>query len=131
MPAGSLGSEKRFELPSYQPAVPAQNLIIFDKQVPREKKRRAKNAHTTPFYNPNYDFVQKDLAQGVPLFDKQSSRKPLLVPKNCLNEYDLQDVEKGAQLLAGRVAIPHFDKMFGRKTLDSTPRSPELKAPKD
>lgn len=67
--------------------------------------------------------MQKDLSQGVPVFDKQSSRKPLLVPKNCLNEYDLEDVEKGALHLAGRVAIPSFDKMFGRRTLDSTRRS--------
>lgn len=78
---------------------------------------------TTPFYNPNYDYVQKDLAQGVPIFEKQSSRKPMLVAKNCLNEYDQEDIEKGAQHLAGRVAIPHFDKMYGRRTLDSRHRS--------
>lgn len=83
-------------------------------QVGREKKKRVKNSNTTPFYNPNYDYVQKNLSQGVPLFEKQSSRKDQVIAKNCLNEYDLEDVERGEQMLGTRQPVPVFEKMHGR-----------------
>jgi hypothetical protein len=70
---------------------------------------------TTPFYNPNFEYVKGRLDAGVPIFNKQSSRKENLTGRNCLNEYDIDDIDRGLNFNS-KVLSPRFDKMNGRET---------------
>ena len=96
--------------------VQAEHAVNFDKQLPRYSKKRKMNAMSTPFYNPNYEIIQKRLNAGVPLFNKQSARKDPGLQKNCLNEYDINDIERSSAI-GNKVLSPRFDLMFGRDTL--------------
>jgi hypothetical protein len=79
----------------------------------RNKKSKKKSAMTTPFYNPNFEYVKERLDAGVPIFEKQSKRKNNTIEKNCLNEYELEDIEKGLRLNS-HIISPRFNSMQGR-----------------
>jgi len=103
-----------------KPHIVAENLVMFEKQLSRHKKMKNKNTMSTPAYNPNFDLVQKKLTIGVPIFEKQTGRKFVGPPKNCLMEYDIEDVERGTAFMLGHKAqFPDFEKMHGRNTLNS------------
>lgn len=68
---------------------------------------------STPFYNPNYEYVKERLDAGVPVFEKQSRRKDNKVAKNCLNEYELEDIERGLKM-SSHIISPRFNCMQGR-----------------
>lgn len=99
--------------------LPSQNMIKFDKQLSRYQEKKKKNAISTPFYNPNFEFIQRKITVGVPVFEKQSARRPPQLVRNCLNEYDINDVDRGQFALGPNRPTPKFDAMCGRDTLDN------------
>jgi hypothetical protein len=107
-------SEIRDELFEHKPHIPAENLVSFEKQLPRSRTSKKTNSMSTPFYNPNFEYIKERLDAGVPIFDKQSARKHNLVERNCLNEYDIEDVDRGINLNS-KILSPRFDKMPGRE----------------
>lgn len=98
--------------------LPSMNMIKFDKQLARYQEKKKKNAISTPFYNPNFEFIQRKITVGVPIFEKQSARKEPHLARNCLNEYDINDVDRGQHALEPSKPVPRFDAMCGRETLD-------------
>lgn len=87
---------------------------MFDKQLSRDNGNKKKSNLTTPFYNPKFDLIKERIDAGVLVFEKQSSRKFNMIERNCLNDYDIEDVDRGLKLNS-KVHSPRFDKMGGRE----------------